>query len=327
MTVTVTYLKWALYVVTLFGLFGAVFPSFKPIYRQSRLLVKKTTQQAKHSFFYRHLDQLLYLARGTKSVNRYLYIAGGLFVGTFTVTFLISADMPIRGNIFVRENLSIGTAQTQFLFAALSAVIAVVMQYVILRILAFFRQRKAGYDLLIVVKTLPQFSELSIEQALLLTADQIGRGNLLQKPLRMLSYVLSSYNKTSELEQETQRFISAVGTTFAVAFISDIVYAHQTGTPWHESMFALGDAMELRLSFILDAQKNMSDAIHTGLWGNAVSLIGICGGLVWLLGWPVYASLQFRTASNMLLFMVTLISILAAMIVSLYLIKPALDYK
>ena len=325
---TAIYLKWALSIVALLGLFGLVFPSFKPLYKTSRLFIKNKSQQVKKSFIYRHLDDLMYLARGTNNVARYLYTSAALAVGTFAIALLVAADLPKpAGNAFFRGNISIGTTQSQFLFAALSSILAIVLQYITLRILAFFRQRKAGYDLLIVVKTMPQFSDLSIDEALALTAERVGKKNLLQKPLRILSYVLTSYKRQIELEYETQRFISAVNTTFAVAFISDIVYAHQSGTPWHESMFALGDAMEIRLSSILDAQKNMGDAIHTGLWGNAVSMIGIIGGIIWLLGWPVYASLQFRTTTNMLLFMLTVISILASTVLSLYLMKPALDYK
>jgi len=323
------YLRWLFIAIAICGLFGAVFPSFKPIIKQSRYLIRRKVQDAKRSFLYQHLDQILYLNRGENNVARYLYTAAAIFVGTFALTFIIASDLPkpTSENALFRGNIQIGSNESQLLFAVISSFLALALQYLVVRLMAFFRQRKAGYDLLIVVKTMPQFSDLSIDEALMLTADRIGNKNLLQKPLIIFSHVLTTYKRQSDLDHEAKRFMAAVGTTFAVAFISDLLYAHQTGTPWHESMFALGDAMEVRLSYIMDAQKNMSEAIHTGLWGNAVSLVGVCGGLAWLLGWPIFVDLLFRTTSNMLLFFLTILSILVSTIFSLYLMKPALDYK
>jgi hypothetical protein len=279
---------------------------------------------------YKHLGDLLYLRRKKMTPGRFLYLTVLWFIGVMLVSYVLTTKFPAMlpsSNTFAGSRIQVGNELIGGLVSFLFALCSIGIRYFYLRISAYYQEVQAGYELYEVVKMLPRFTNLSIDDALLKTSEQLGSKNLLYRPLQLLSFCLTNYTRADELDQETKRFIKTVGTTFAIAFISDMLYAHRTGSDWRESLVKLGSAMELRIMTTLEAKKGFSEAINMGLWGNWVSLIGIIGGLSYMVGVRVYAGLQFQTFTGSSLMILVLITIFAGMIVALYLRKPRLDYR
>jgi hypothetical protein len=321
---------WILYGITILALIGLVSPSFDPVIKRITFSVVHRTRAVPQSWLYKHLGELLYLRRKKTTPGRFIYQTVLWFIAVLLLSYVATTKFPSmlpNSSTFAGSRIQVGNAVMGALFSFFIALCSIGIRYFYLRISGYYQQVQAGYDLYEVVKMLPRFADLSIDDALFSTSEQLGPKNLLYRPLQLLSFCLTNYTRAEELDGETKRFINTVGTTFAVAFISDMLYSHRTGTDWRESLVKLGSAMELRIMTILEAKKSFSEAIHMGLWGNWVSLIGIIGGLSYMVGFRVYAGLQFQSFIGSSLLVIVLITIFAGMICALYLRKPRLDYR
>jgi len=320
------------YVAAAAGLAGLLAPAYRAAARQTHISFQRHKTQVQASPFYAHLDTMLSLLRPDRAhqVWQFGYQAAVIFAFTLCASFLLFIALPswLTGNSLLAGSASkIGSPSVGVVFSLMAAGACVTLYYMYIRIRFVFKQIKAGYDLLDVVRTLPRFAHLSVDEALLAAATQLGAKCTLYRPLRLLAVCLTGYQKEEELEAEAKRFAAVVNTTFAVAFISDLLFAVRTGSSWRDSLVALGQSMQSRLSVILDAKREMSDAIQTGLWGNALSLVAICGGLAGVIGWHVYAPLQFQTVVGAGLLLLNLAAIAAGVLIALRLRMPALDYK
>ncbi|MBJ6360496.1 hypothetical protein ACFOQM_04105 [Paenibacillus sp. GCM10012307] len=320
-----------LYLITFIGLIGFVLPSFATVVNKSLFLIQNRKEAVKQSSLIQHFDEVMFLLTGKPNQsNRYFFYNGILFITSFFIMLLITTEIPMRlpstNGPFGSFQMS-GSRGAGVLFSLIVAVIVVIVGYLILRLQYHFRKIKSGYDLLEIVKILPRFADLQIPEAMIRTADEVHASNLLRKQLKILAFTVSNYSSEAELKMETNRFIKSVSTTFAIAFISDMLFSLRSGTPWRESLVSLGDSMETRLSAILEVKKELSGAIHMGTWGNPAAIILVCGAVALTIGFPVYAGLQFRTSLGITLLTIILCACVGTMILSFLVMKPPLDYK
>lgn len=332
-------LKIAAYLLTLVGLWGLTLPAFRPYIRRTQQRMRRLSQLNKQKTsstrLFRHLDQQLYLVDRQKydqsvSVYRFLYRSLAIFAGSFLVSYLITSEIPLHltsSNPFMSGDASIGQKKIGVGFSFILAIIAATGPYLILRIRYINQKVRAGWDLLDVVKTLARFGHLSLDTALIRTSESLPESNVLRRPLKILAFAMASHTHESEIRQESERFIEAIGTTFAVAFISDLMYAYRSGGEWQGSMLRLSEMMDNRQTAILNAKMEVSDAIGMGAYGNLLVIIFTCGGVAYLLGWSVYTQLQFQTVTGIVMLLLVLISTAVSMIISITLSKPRLDYR
>jgi hypothetical protein len=331
-------LKWILYTITFIGLCGLVAPAFQPYRRrtQQRITVVANLGKQKTASYswFKHLDRMLYLAnpRYEAQTSVYRFLAYCLLLGaaTFWSVYFFTSELPFRlttSNPFLEDSNQIRNVRLGLGFALFVSLLAACFPYAGLRVRYLKRKVQGGYDLLDVVKTLSRFSHLSLDSALSRTADTLSDGNALKKPLKLLVFTVSGYTFESELRHEADRFVQAIGTTFAVAFISNILLVHRSGGNLRETLLQLTEEMEQQMVSVLSARKDVSDAISMGSWGNLLIVLSMCGGMAFVLGWPVYTRLQFQTVSGVVFFTTILVTTIASFAVSLFLSRPRLDYK
>lgn len=283
---------------------------------------------------HRHLDPLLYLTQTDYepgvSVKRFLFKICFLFAGTFVIVFVLIGELPLllpSSNPFL-EGFRLGQARISWGFACWLSLIVSVLPYIRLQV-AFQRKHvKAGYDLLEIVKVLARFTHVSIDVGLDRTTGAIAPANVLMRPLKMLALSFSSYGSERELRNEVERFVVAIGTTFAVTFVSDLLYQHKEGGyALRTSLLGLSEAMEEQRSAVLEARKGVHDAIALGSYGNVLVFLVTSCSMAYLLSLPVYLKLQFQTATGLGFLTVILVSMIASFVISSFLSHPKLDYK
>jgi hypothetical protein len=211
--------------------------------------------------------------------------------------------------------------------ALLCSVVAGGMPLVRLRLLYQRKRVQAGYDLLEVVKVLARFTHLSVDMALLSAADKLSPDNTLLRPLHLLALSFAGYGSERELQQETQRFVAAIGTTFAVTWMSDVLYQHKEGGgELRASLLALCEAMEEQRVIVRESRRTVYDAIALGSYGNVLVFAVTSASMAYLLTWPVYLKLQLQTGIGLVFLCVIGISMAASFIISRLLSHPKLDY-
>ncbi|WP_027092991.1 hypothetical protein [Cohnella thermotolerans] len=331
-------IELALTSIALVGLWGILSPALQPYARRwrqrARLLAALGKEKAAGGGFYRHVDRMLYLVQpnyeaGT-SAYRFIALTAFVFLVTLFAVYTATAGtaLPVTtGNPFLRNAGEAGSVKIGFGFACFAAIVAASVPYLVLRVRYLSKSVQAGYDLLEIVKTLTGVANLAIDTALTKTADSLPERNVLKRPLKLWAFVLTAHTHKGELKRETERFVRSIGTTFAVAFVSEVLYVYRTGGSYYEAMIRLAEAMEAQWIAVRNAQKEVSDAIQMGAWGNLLVTVVICAGTAFVLSWRVYARLQFQTAMGSVFFAVVVIGVLISLVVSLVLSRPRLDYK
>ncbi|OMD02055.1 hypothetical protein, partial [Paenibacillus odorifer] len=120
---------------------------------------------------------------------------------------------------------------------------------------------------------------------------------------------------------------SAIGTTFALEFISDLLYAEKEGTRYlKSSLMLLNRSMEQQRETILTVKAGSRDAISLGLYGNLLVLVSTVGTFMYMLKPDVYFQLQFETTVGLSFLMVIVSGLFISFVISTILARPKLDY-
>lgn len=306
------------------------------INRGLRIFGKRVNKVNKGLWLYRHLDSLLYFVHRKYepgiSVLRFLARSGLLFAAVFlsgllTLTELpghLSFNNPFMEGMSFNKGLPVGGSWRFPLFvAAISATIP----YFRMRYVYAQRKVKGSYDLLDVVKIATKFTHLSVDALLMKTADFLTADNVLKTPLRLLGASFANYSNERELHEEAGRFSRAIGTTFGVEFISDLLYSEKEGTLYlKNSLMLLNRSMEQQRETILTVKAGSRDAISLGLYGNLVVLVSSVGTFIYMLKPDVYFRLQFQTSVGLTFLAVILTGLFISFVISIILSKPKLDY-
>lgn len=306
------------------------------IHRRVSVFGHKVSRFRNTLWLYRHLDNLLYFVQRKYepglSVMRFMSGTGILLTAVFVVGLLTLSELPGRlsfSNPFMdgvtfNRGLPIHGAWRFPLFAAL---IAATIPYFRLRYVHAQRKVRGSYDLLDVVKISSKFTHLSVDSILNKTADLLTEDNVLKTPLKLLGAAFSNYSSERELNREAARFSSAIGTTFAVEFISDLLYAEKEGTRHlKNSLMMLNRSMEQQRETIISVKANSRDAISLGLYGNLVVLFSSVGTFIYMLKPDVYLRLQFETSVGLTFLMVIVTGLFVSFVISTVLARPKLDY-
>jgi len=334
----ITLIDWMLYGLVLTGLGGLVLPVLEPYVKQQGRLWERRARRGLARWrlvehLHRHLEPLLYLTRKDyepgASVNRFLLRSVFWFVGTL-VMLVLAGELPLQvhtSNPFL-EGIHLEQRRISWGFACWVSLIVSLLPYLRLRLVFQRKQVQAGYDLLDVVKVLTRFTHLSVDVALGFTADALASTNVLLRPLKMLALSFSSYGSERELQEEVERFVTAIGTTFAVTFVSDLLYQHKEGgNALRTSLLGLSEAMEEQRTAVWEARKGVHDAIALGSYGNVLVFLVTSGSMAYLLTLPVYLKLQFQTSVGFVFLTIIGISMIASFVISSFLSHPKLDYK
>jgi hypothetical protein len=337
--ITNTLMDWMLYGVVFVGLWGLVRRILEPALKQQGQLWERRvrsgwSRRAWVQKLHQHLDPLLYLTRPdyepVVSVDRFLLKSGFIFVGVFVTLFGLLGELPLHlhaSNPFL-AGVRLEQSRVSWGFAFWVSVLISLFPYVRLRIAFQRKQVKAGYDLLEAVKVLARFTHLSVDVALGCTSDALVLNNVLVRPLKMLALAFSSYGSDRELRDEVERFVAATGTTFAVTFVSNLIYQHKEGGgALRVSLLGLSEAMEEQRIAVWESRKGVHDAIALGSYGNLLVFLVTSGSMGYLLTLPIYLKLQFQTATGLGFITAILIGMIASFVVSSFLSRPKLDYK
>lgn len=331
-------IELALTSVALAGLWGILAPALQPYakrWRQrARLLAALGKEKAAGGRLYRHVDRMLYLVQpnyeAVTSAYRFFALTVFVFLAALFAVYTAAAGTAVpvtAGNPFLRNVGEAGSLKIGFGVSCFVAAVAAGVPYLILRVRYLSKSVQAGYDLLEVVKTLVRFADLAVDTALTKTAEALPERNVLKRPLKLWAFVLTAHTNESELKRETERFVRAIGTTFAVAFVSEVLFVYRTGGSYYEAMTRLAEAMEAQWVAVRNSRKDVSDAIQLGAYGNLLVILLVCGGTAYVLSWKVYAKLQFQTAVGAGFLAFVVVSTLVSLVVSLLLSRPRLDYK
>lgn len=304
--------------------------------RGIRVFGKKVSKMNKGMWVYRHLDNLLYFAHKKYepgiSVMRFLMRSGIVFIAVFLSGLLTLSELPGR-LVFhnpLLEGMTLadgGSTNGAWRFPLFVAVISAALPYFRMRYNYAQRKVRASYDLLDVVKISGKFTHLSVDMLLGKTADSLTGENVLKTPLKLLGTVFANYSNERELYEEAGRFSRTIGTTFAVEFISDLLYSEKEGSlHLKNSLMMLNRSMEQQRETILTVKASSRDAISLGLYGNLVVLISSVGTFMYMLKPDVYFRLQFQTSVGLTFLAVILSGLFISFIISTVLARPKLDY-
>jgi len=301
-----------------------------------RVFGKKVNKNHKGLWAYRHLDNLLYFSHRKYepgiSVIRFLLRTGILGAAVFLSGLLTISELPghltfhnpFLEGMNLNEGASTGGAWRFPLFVAL---IAAMLPYFRMRYIYAQRKVRGSYDLLDVVKISTKFTHLPVDALLLKTADFLTVDNVLKTPLKLLGAAFANYSHEGELYEEAGRFSRTIGTTFAVEFVSDLLYSEKEGTLYlKNSLMMLNRSMEQQRETILTVKAGSRDAISLGLYGNLVVLVSSIGTFIYMLKPDVYIRLQFQTSVGLTFMAVILSGLFVSFIISTVLAKPKLDY-
>lgn len=300
------------------------------------LVGKKVSRVRKRLWLYRHLDNLLYFAHPKYepgiSVMRFVTRTAIVFFAVFFSGLLTLSELPGRlsfNNPFL-EGITFNEGrpvQGAWRFPLFIAVISASIPY--FRMRYRFAQRKVhgSYDLLDVVKICTKFTHLSVDSILDRTADYLTDKNVLKGPLKLLGATFANYSSEKELVEEAGRFSNAIGTTFALEFVSDLLYAEKEGSRYlKSSLMLLNRSMEQQRETILIVKAGSRDAISLGLYGNLVVLVSTIGTFMYMLKPDVYFQLQFETTVGLSFLMVIISGLFISFVISTILARPKLDY-
>ncbi|MCE3199268.1 hypothetical protein [Paenibacillus sonchi] len=287
-------------------------------------------------WLYRHLDDLLYFAHRKYepgiSVMRFSIRTLFVFIMVFLSGLLTLRELPGHlsfSNPFL-EGINFDNrlpVQGSWRFPLFVAVIAASIPY--LRTRYLFAQRKVhgSYDLLDVIKIATKFTHLSVDSILSKTADFLTEESVLKTPLRLLGAAFANYSNERELTLEAERFAGAIGTTFAVEFVSDLLYCEKEGTRYlKNTLMMLSRSMEQQRETILTVKAGSRDAISLGLYGNLVVLVSSVGTFIYMLKPDVYFKLQFQTTVGLTFLMIIISGLFISFMISTILARPKLDY-
>ncbi|MRN51805.1 hypothetical protein [Paenibacillus monticola] len=297
---------------------------------------KKVNKFKRRLWIYRHLDNLLYFVHRKYepgiSVLRFVMRMGFLFVAVFLSGLLTLSELPghLNFNNPFMEGISFDNSrpmQGTWRFPLFVAVISASIPYFKMRYTYAQRKVRGSYDLLDVVKISTKFTHLSVDAVLNKTADFLTDGNVLKTPLKLLGAAFGNYCHEKELNEEAGRFSRAIGTTFAVEFVSDLLYAEKEGTRYlKSSLMMLNRSMEQQRETILTVKANSRDAISLGLYGNLVVLFASVGTFIYMLKPDVYIQLQFQTSVGLIFLMIIITGLFISFVISTILARPKLDY-
>lgn len=304
--------------------------------RRITAFAHKSQRRDKGWGLYRHLDDLLYFARkkyepGT-GVIRFTLGSLLLFAAVFLSAWLTIGELPghmrFDNPFLAGADLEQGVPlEGAWRFPLFLAAAASTMPYLRLRYASAQRRVKGSYDLLEVVKLSAKYTHLSVDALLAQTADSLAADNVLKSPLKQLGASFAAYGSEKELYEEAQRFAKAIGTTFAVEYVSDLLYAEKEGTLFLKpSLMQLNRSMEQQRETILAVKANSRDAISLGIYGNLVVLFASVGTFMFMLKPDVYFRLQFGTAVGMTFLTVIVGSLFVSFMIGAGLAKPKLDY-
>lgn len=297
---------------------------------------KRVSMIKKRMPLYRHLDDLLYFAHRSYepgiSVMRFAMRTGFLFLAVFLSSLLTLKELPGHmsfNNPFL-EGVSFGGREAvkgAWRLPLFLAVISACIPYLRMRYIYAQRKVRGSYDLLDVIKIAAKFTHLSVDAILSRTADFLAGDNVLKAPLKLLGAAFANYSNEIELHEEGERFAAAIGTTFAVEFVSDLLYCEKEGTRYlKSSLMTLNRSMEQQRETILTVKAGSRDAISLGLYGNLVVLVSSVGTFMFMLKPDVYFKLQFETSVGLAFLMVIISGLFVSFMISTILARPKLDY-
>lgn len=300
------------------------------------LFGQKVSSTKRKMWLYRHLDNLLYFAHKRYepgiSVLRFVTRSGMLFLGVFLSSLLtlkelpgqMSFSNPFLEGMVLNDGAPVANAWRLPLFLA---VLSACIPYLRMRYTYAQRKVRGSYDLLDVIKIATKFTHLSADSILSKTSDLLPVENVLKTPLRLLGTAFAGYSNERELNEEAGRFAGAIGTTFAVEFVSDLLYCEKEGTRYlKSSLMTLNRSMELQRETILTVKASSRDAISLGLYGNLIVLVSSVGTFMYMLKPDVYFKLQFETTIGLTFMMVILTGLFISFMISTILARPRLDY-
>ncbi|MNH95041.1 hypothetical protein D3C73_476750 [compost metagenome] len=287
-------------------------------------------------WLYRHLDDLLYFAHRRYepgiSVMRFSIRTLFVFIAVFFSGLLTLRELPGHlsfSNPFL-EGINFDNrlpVQGSWRFPLFVAVIAASIPYLRTRYLYAQRKVHGSYDLLDVIKIATKFTHLSVDSILTKTADFLTEESVLKTPLRLLGAAFANYSNERELNLEAERFAGAIGTTFAVEFVSDLLYCEKEGTRYlKNTLMMLSRSMEQQRETILTVKAGSRDAISLGLYGNLVVLVSSVGTFIYMLKPDVYFKLQFQTTVGLTFLMIIISGLFISFMISTILARPKLDY-
>ncbi|MBT2292332.1 hypothetical protein J7E73_25025 [Paenibacillus albidus] len=341
-------LRFVLHLCVLWGLWLLVHPLIDRHLRQMGQKIdyrinhrlsafgKRFSIMRKRLWVYRHLDNLLYFVNSKYepgiSVMRFLMRTAIVFLAVFLSGLMTLSELPGRlsfNNPFL-EGISFSDGipmRGAWKFPLFVAVISATIPYFRMRYSYAQRKVRGSYDLLDVVKISTKFTHLSVDGILDKTSDYLAESNVLKAPLKLLGAAFANYSHERELNEEAGRFSGAIGTTFAVEFISDLLYAEKEGTRYlKSSLMMLNRSMEQQRETILAVKANSRDAISLGLYGNLVVLFSSVGTFIYMLKPAVYMQLQFETPVGLSFLMVIVTGLFISFVISTILARPKLDY-
>jgi hypothetical protein len=297
---------------------------------------KRVRKVEKRLWLYRHLDNLLYFVHRKYepgiSVMRFVIRTAIVFIAVFLSGLLTLSELPGRlsfNNPFL-EGITFNEGQPfqgAWRFSLFIAVISATIPYFRMRYIYAQRKVRGSYDLLDVVKISTKFTHLSVDSILDRAADFLTDMNVLKGPLKLLAAAFSNYSNEKELVEEAGRFSNAIGTTFALEFISDLLYAEKEGTRYlKSSLMLLNRSMEQQRETILTVKAGSRDAISLGLYGNLLVLVSTVGTFMYMLKPDVYFQLQFETTVGLSFLMVIVSGLFISFVISTILARPKLDY-
>lgn len=303
--------------------------------RRSRFGQKVSTVR-QTMWLYRHLDHLLYIAAKRYepgiSVLRFASRSGMLFLGVFLSSLLTLKELPGQlnfSNPFLEGMVLNDGAPVQHAWRLplFLAVLAACIPYLRMRYSYAQRKVRGSYDLLDVIQIATKFTHLSADSILQRTSDLLPADNVLKTPLKLLGAAFANYSHERELNEEAERFAGAIGTTFAVEFVSDLLYCEKEGTRYlKSSLMTLSRTMELQRETILTVKASSRDAISLGLYGNLIVLVSSVGTFMYMLKPDVYFKLQFETSIGLAFMMVIIAGLFISFMISTILARPKLDY-
>ncbi|WP_150265725.1 hypothetical protein [Paenibacillus tepidiphilus] len=284
----------------------------------------------------RHLDDLLYFADRKYepgiSMLRFAMRTVFVFAAVFLSALLTLKELPgqmsfhnpfLEGMAF-NEGGPVKGAWRLLLFLA---IISASIPYLRMRYNYTQRQVRGSYDLLEVTTIAAKFTHLSADSILSRTGELLSEENVLRTPLRLLGAAFANYSNEHELSAEASRFSAAIGTTFAVEFVSDLLYCEKEGTRHlKSSLLLLNRSMEQQRETILAVKAGSRDAISLGLYGNLVVLVASVGTFMYMLRPSVYFKLQFQTTVGLSFLMVIITGLFVSFLISTILSRPKLDY-
>jgi hypothetical protein len=306
------------------------------IHQRMRVFGTRVSRMNKGLWVYRHLDNLLYFAHRKYepgiSVMWFLMRTVFLFTAVFLSGLLTLRELPghltfnnpfLDGMSFDKGLPADGTWRFPLYVACISAT----LPYFRMRYLYAQRKVRGSYDLLDAVKISTKFTHLPVDVLLMRTADFLTAENVLKTPLRLLGTAFANYSNERELHEEAGRFSRTIGTTFAVEFISDLLYSEKEGGLYlKNSLMMLNRSMEQQRETILTVKAGSRDAISLGLYGNLVVLVASVGTFIYMIRPDVYFRLQFQTSVGLTFLVVILTGLFVSFVISTILAKPKLDY-